>query len=159
MHNYVVMCKGICSYNLVSNFLIQLLQLKSSVFVVHFSKAFQHGNEAFLKGSSSNEIVLFLTIFYFSYSKYRGVKNVFTRVAIKIKIFHWCCTHGICVALASHLCCSCSTRVALVLHLCCSSCLCFTRVSLMLHSCRICITPIAVMSLLSGNRVVHFDRL
>ena len=142
MHNYVVMCKGICSYNLVSNFLIQLLQLKSSVFVVHFSKAFQHGNEAFLKGSSSNKIVPFLAVFYFSYSKYRGVKNVFTRVAIKIKIFHWCCTHVICVALVSHLCCSCSTRVALVL-----------------HSCRICITPVAVVSLLSGNRVVHFDRL
>ena len=38
-----------CSYNLVYNFLIYLLPLKSSVFVVHFSNAFWHGNEAFQK--------------------------------------------------------------------------------------------------------------
>ena len=35
------------SYNLVYNFLIYLLPLKSSVFVVHFSHAFWHRNEAF----------------------------------------------------------------------------------------------------------------
>ena len=41
-----------CSYNLVYNFLIYLLPLKSSVFVVHFLNAFWHGNEAFPKSSS-----------------------------------------------------------------------------------------------------------
>ena len=41
-----------CSYNLVYNFLMYLLSLKSSVFVVDFSNAFWHGNEAFPKGSS-----------------------------------------------------------------------------------------------------------
>ena len=41
-----------CSYNLEYKFLIYLLLLKSSVFVVHFSNAFWHGNEAFPKGSS-----------------------------------------------------------------------------------------------------------
>ena len=29
----------------------------------------------------------------------------------------------------------------------------------MLYSCWICVTPVAVVSLLSGNRVVHFERL
>ena len=41
-----------CSYNLEYKFLIHLLPLKSSVFVVHFSNAFWHGNKAFPKGSS-----------------------------------------------------------------------------------------------------------
>ena len=33
------------------NFLIQLLSLKSLVFVVHFLNPFWHGNKAFAKGS------------------------------------------------------------------------------------------------------------
>ena len=41
-----------CSENLVYNFLIYILPLRSSVFVGHFSNAFWHGNEAFPKGSS-----------------------------------------------------------------------------------------------------------
>ena len=95
MRNYAGTCKGICSYNLVYNFLIQLLPLKSSVFVVHFSNAFWHGNEAFPKVSSQNEIVLLLVIFHLPYSKYRGVKICFLIVSLsKSKFFtlsHPCC--------------------------------------------------------------------
>ena len=49
MRNYAGMRKGICSYNLVYNFLIYILPLQIPVFVVHFSNSFWHGNEAFLK--------------------------------------------------------------------------------------------------------------
>ena len=52
MCDYTGTCKGICSYNLMYKFLISLSPSKSSVFVVHFSNAFWHGNEAFSKGSS-----------------------------------------------------------------------------------------------------------
>ena len=46
MRNYAGTCKGIWNYNLVYEFLIQLLPLKSLVFKVHFSNEFWHGNEA-----------------------------------------------------------------------------------------------------------------
>ena len=52
MRNYAETCKGICGYNLVYNFFVYLLPLKSSVFVVHFSNAFEHGKEALPKHSS-----------------------------------------------------------------------------------------------------------
>ena len=106
MRNYAGTCKSICSYNLVHNFLIQLLPLKRSVFVVHFSNAFQHGNEAFPEVSFQNEIVSLLVIFHLPYSKYRSVKICFyscrscrTRVAL---VQHSCCTH---VARIWHPCC------------------------------------------------------
>ena len=51
MRSYAGTCKVICSYHLVYNFLIQLLSLKSLVFVVHFLNPFWHGNKAFAKGS------------------------------------------------------------------------------------------------------------
>ena len=60
--------------NLVYNFQLQLLPLQSPVFVVHFSNAFWHGQEAFIKVSSCNEIVALFVIFHLPYSKYRGVK-------------------------------------------------------------------------------------
>ena len=41
-----------CSYNVVYNFWIYLLPLKSSVFVVHILNAFWYGKEAFPKDSS-----------------------------------------------------------------------------------------------------------
>ena len=96
------------SYNLVYNFLIHLLLLKSSVFEVHFSNAFWHGKEAFPKRSTSNEIVPLLVIFHLRYSKYRVWKYVFTGVVIKIKTFHSCRTRVALVSHASH------TRVARV---------------------------------------------
>ena len=52
MRNSAGTCKGICSDNPVQYFLIQLLPLKSSIFVVNFSNAFWYGNEAFAKGST-----------------------------------------------------------------------------------------------------------
>ena len=40
MRNYAETCKGICGYDLVYNFFIQLLPIKSYVFVVEFLRAF-----------------------------------------------------------------------------------------------------------------------
>ena len=37
MRNYAEACKGICGHNLVYNFFVYPLPLKSSIFVVHFS--------------------------------------------------------------------------------------------------------------------------
>ena len=91
MRNYAGTCKGICSYNLVYNFLIQLLPLKNSVFVVHFSNVFSYGEEAFPKVSSQNEIV--------------------PLHIVKI-CFYLCCYQNQNFSLVSQSCRSCSTRVA-----------------------------------------------
>ena len=123
MRNYAGTCKGICSYNLVYNFLIQLLPLKSSIFVVHFLNAFWHGNETFPQVSSQNEIVPLLVIFCLPYSKYRGAKICFYLCRYQNQNF----------SLVSHSCRSCSTRVALVSFL---QHLCGTCVALVSHSCR-----------------------
>ena len=137
MRNYTETCKGICSYNLVYNFLIQLLPLKSLVFVVHFSNAFWHGNEVFSKFSSQNEIVSLLVIFHLPYSKCKGVK-VFLPVSLsKSKFFT-------CVAIMSFVQHSCCTRVALV--------------SLMSHSCCTRVARDALALLVSGTRVVNQTR-
>ena len=40
MRNYKEMFKGICGYNLVHNFFVYFLPLKSSLFVESFSNAF-----------------------------------------------------------------------------------------------------------------------
>ena len=126
MRNYVGTCKGSCSYNLVHNFLIQLLTLQSSNFVMHFSNTFWYGNESFPKGSSQNEII-FLCNLSFAIQLIQGRENVFTRVVIKSKIFHTCRTCVVHVALVSH---SCLVPVALVSHLCRS---CSTRVVLVFN--------------------------
>ena len=68
-------------------------------------------------------------------------KYVFPSVVIEIKIFHYCHTHVVHVALVLHLCRSCSTRVTLVL--------------LVSHSC---CTRVALMSLVSGTPVVKKTR-
>ena len=64
MRNYAETCKGICGYNLVYNFFVYFLPLKSSLFVVHFSNAFQHGKEALPKHDSQTKIVPLLVIFH-----------------------------------------------------------------------------------------------
>ena len=128
-------CKDICSYNLVYNFLIQLLSLKSLVFVLHFLNAFWHGNETFPKGSSQYEFVPLLVVFHLPYSKHKGVKICFYPCRYQNQNF----------SLVSYSCCSCSTLVALVLHSCCS---CLTRVTLVLlvsHSCCICISRVTLL--------------
>ena len=67
MCNYAGACKVISSYNLVYNFLIQLLPLQSSVFVVYLSNVFWYGKEASPKDSSWNEAVPLLMIFHLPY--------------------------------------------------------------------------------------------
>ena len=148
MRNYAGTCKGICSYNLVYKFLIWLLPLNSSVFVVHFSNAFWHMNKAFPKVSSQNEIVPLLVIFHLPYSKHRDVKICFYSCRYQNQNF----------SLVSHSCRLCSTRVALVSHSCYS---CITRVALVLivsHSCLIRVDRVALVSFVSGTRVVNQTR-
>ena len=123
MCNYAGMCKGIYSYNLVYNFLIQLLLLQSSVSVVHFSNAFWHGNEAFLKGDSSPCNLSFAIQLIW------GCENMFSFVSLsKLKLF-------IRVALVSFVQYSCRIRVVGVVP--------------MLHSCRSCFTRVALVSFVS----------
>ena len=140
MGNYEGTCKEICSYNLVYNLLIQLLPLKSSVFVVLFSNAFWHRNKASPKGSFQNGIVPLLVIFHLSYSNYRGTVMCFHSCRYQNQIFlllsHLCCSCSTCVALVPHSCCSCLTRVALVLHLCHSCRSCRSHVACVWHSYR-----------------------
>ena len=125
MRNYGETCKGICSYNLVYNFLIQLLPLKRSVLVVHFSNPFWHRNEAFPKVSSQNGIVPLFEIFHLPYSKYMGVKIY----------FHSHCYENQNFSLVQHSCRSCSTHVALVSLMSYSFCTRVTRVARVWHSC------------------------
>ena len=122
MRNYAGTRKGICSYSLVYNFLIQLLRLQGSVCLVHFSNAFWHGNDAFPKVSSQNEIVPLLVI----------LSHIANRQGVKmfslLPLFSLLSKYFTCVALVSfmqHSCRSCCTRVALV--------------SLVSRSCRSCL--------------------
>ena len=127
MCNYAETCKGICGYNLVYNFLIQLLPLKSSVFVVHFSNAFWHGKKIFPRVSSQNEIVPLVVIFHLPYSKYRGLKICFYSCRYQNQVF----------SVKLHSCRSCSNHVVLVSHSCRSFLTRVALVSLLSHSCRI----------------------
>ena len=136
MRNYAGTCKDICSYNLVYNFLIQLLPLKISVFVVHFSNAFSYGKKALAKVSSQNEIVPLFVIFHFPYCENMFLlhslskSKIFTRVTLTSFVQHSCCT---CVAL----------------------------VSLLFHSyrqCRIRVSRVVLMALVSDSRVVNQTR-
>ena len=90
MRNYAGTRKGICSYNLVYNVLIQLLPLKIPFFLQHFSNSFQHRNEAFLKVVMTMRLFLslsLLVIFNLPYSNIGMRKYIFNRVVIKIKSF------------------------------------------------------------------------
>ena len=127
MRNNTETCKGICSYNLVYNFLLWLLPLKSLELVVHFLNAFWHGNEKFPKSSSWNEITPLFVVFHLPYSKYKGVK-MFCSYRYQNQNF----------SLVSHSCRSCSTCVAVV--------------SFVQHSCCTCL---ALVLLVFGTRVVN----
>ena len=72
-------------------------------------------------------------MFHLQIVNIRVWKYVFTRVVIKIKIFHSCRTHVVRVALVSHLCRSCLTRVA--------------SVALVLYSCRSCLALVLLIRL------------
>ena len=130
MRNYAETCEGICSYNLVYNFLMQLFPLKSLVFVVHFLNAFWHGKETFTKSNSQNKAFPHLIVFHLPCSKYKGVKICFYSCRYENQNF----------SLVSHSCCSCSTRVALV--------------SIVQHSCRTCVTLVSLVSHSCCSRVV-----
>ena len=146
MCNYAGTFKGICSYNLVYNVLIQLLPLKCLVFVVHFLNAFWHGNEAFPKDSPQNEIVPLLVVFHLPYNKYKGVKICFSQCLYQNQNF----------SLVSHSCRSCSTHVArVVLH---SGRSCLTRVAIMLLVSHSGCIRVARVALESGTRVVNQTR-
>ena len=141
MRYYAGTRKGICSYNLVYNLLIQLLRLQSSIFVVRFSNAFWHGNDAFPKGSSQNEIAFLLKLLFcfspLAIQLLQGRENMFSLVSLsKSKFF----TSVAPVSFVQHSCRLCLTRVALVLYSCRS---CLTRVALVSfvsHFCRLCLT-------------------
>ena len=108
-----------CIFNLGYNFLIQLLPLQSSVFVVHFPNAFWHWNKAFPKGSSQNKSSprnLFFTMWLI-----QKCKNMFSFVSLTKSKFFTCIAlvsfvqhlHRTLVALVSfllHLCRTCSVR-------------------------------------------------
>ena len=145
MLNYAGTCKGVCSYNLVYNFLTQFLPLQSLVFEVYFPNAFWHRNEAFPRGSSYNEIVPLLVIFQLPYSKYRNVKMCFYSCRYQNQIFFTRVTlvsfMQKSVALVSFVLQSCRTCVALLL--------------LVSHSC---CTRVALKSLVSGTHVVNQTR-
>ena len=130
MRNYAGSRKGICSYNLMQNFLVQLLRLKSSVFMVIFLNAFWYGNEVIPKGSSQNEVVPLLIVFHLPYSKHWGVKKLLLVSPLKSKIFT-------CVALVSNSCRSYSTHVALISFV---QHLCRTHVTLLSHSYHFLVT-------------------
>ena len=130
LHNYAGTFKGICNYILVYNFLVQLFSLKSLVFVMHFLNTFWHGKQTFPKSRSQNEIVSLLIVFHFPYSKCKGVEIYFYLCRYKIKIFHSCRTRVV--------------RLALVWHSC--------------RQCSTCVARVALVSLVSGIRVVNQSR-
>ena len=138
MRDYAETYKDVWIYNLLYNFLIQLLPLQRSVFMVHV----WNGNKEFPKGSSQNEIVPLFLLSFTCYTVNIWVwKYVFIRVVIKVKVFYLCHTRVIRVALMSH---SCSTRVSCV--------------SIVLHSCHSYHTRVAFVSLVPGTCVVNQTR-
>lgn len=120
-----------CSFNLGYNFLIQLLPLQSSVFVVHFPNAFWHWNKAFPKGCSQNKSSprnLSFTMWLI-----QKCKNMFSFVSLtKSKFFTcivWCRLCSTCIELLLHscrFCCTCVARVAFVT-LVPGSCVCVVK--------------------------------
>ena len=117
MRNYAGTCKGICSYNLVYNFLIQLLPLKSSLFVVHFSNAFWHGIS-----KAVCRMKLFLSL-QSSTCHIQGCENMFLLVSLsKSKFF----TRVVLVSFVQHSYCTCAALVSIVSQ---SRCLCCVRVA------------------------------
>ena len=92
------------------------------------SNAFWHGNQASSKGNSQNEVIPLLVILHLSYTKYWGVKICFHSRPYQNQNF----------SLMSRS--------------------CLIHVSLVSHSCRSCPTRVAIVSLMSGTRVVNQTR-
>ena len=138
-------CQSICSDNVVYNFLMQLLPLKSLVFVMHFLNEFWHGKDTFPKSSSYNETVPLLIDFHLPYSKYKCVKICFYLCHYQNQNF----------SLVSHSCHSYSTRFALVL-LVQHSCRTFVGLVLLVsHSCCTRVASVALVLLVSNSCCLH----
>ena len=147
VHNYARMCKDICSYNLVYNFLMQLLPLKVSFCGTLFKHILALKRDI-SERQFLHEIVPLLVVFHLQYSKYKGVKICFYPCHYQNPIF----------SLVLHSCRSCSTGVLLVSH---SYYSCLTRValvSLVLHLCCIRVVRVALESLVSDTHVVNQTR-
>ena len=139
MCNYARTCKGSYICNLLNNFLIQILPMKGSFFVMHPKRQILECN---FSSPCNLSFVIQLV---------QGCGNIFKLLVIKIKIFtciailllvwHLCCT---CVTLASQFPCSFLTDVALVL--------------LFLHSSHTGFIRFAIMLLVSSTRVVKLTR-
>ena len=138
MRNYAETCEGICSYNLVYNFLMQLFPLKSLVFVVHFLNALWHGKETFPKSNSQNEIVPLLLVFHLPYSEYKCAKICFYSCRYQNQNF----------SLVSHSCCPCRTRGVSE-----------SLVSFVSHSCRTCVALVSLVSHSCCIRVARVTRV
>ena len=104
---------------------------KKSTFCGVYFKCISTWKQDTQEGSSQNEIFPLLVVFHLPYSKYKGVKICFHSYHCQNQNF----------SLVSHSCRFCGTHVALE--------------SLVQHSCCICI---ALVSLVSGTRVVNQTR-
>ena len=123
-----------------------ILNLKSSIFVVHFLDAIRHGNKEFSKGSSQNEIVHLLLIFYLQYGKYKGMKICFyscryqnQSFSVRLHLCRSCSTRVSLVHFVQHLCRTCVALLLLLSHACCSCGTHVIFVFLVLHSCCLCL--------------------
>ena len=132
--------KGICNYNLVYNFAIQLIAYSQIAFAIKkfsFCGALFKRILAWERGISKRqfiEIVPFLVVFRLPYSKYKGLKIC----------FYWCRYQNQNFSLVSQSCRSGSTCVALVSHSC--------------RSCLIRVASVALVFLMCGTRVVNQAR-
>ena len=101
---------------------------------------FWHGNEAFPKGSSLNEIVPLLLVFQLPHRKYSGVKTCFysCRYQNFSLVSHSCHSFSTRAALVSFVWHSCRTFVVLVSLVPQVCCTCIAFVSFVSHSCRLC---------------------
>ena len=116
--------------------------IKKFSFCMHFLNAFWHGNKTFPESISCNEIAVLPVVFHLQYSKYKGVKICFYSCRYKNQYF----------SLVFHSCRLCSTRVALVAPSCCSCSTCVVPLS---HSRCSRLTRFALVSLVSGTRLVN----
>ena len=99
-------------------FLIQLLQLQSSVFAVHFFNAFWLGNEAFSKGSYQFKLFLGVKICFHS-SRYENQKFPLVQYSCRTGVVRVAFVLHSCHSCLTRSCRSCRTRVARVWHSCC----------------------------------------
>ena len=106
-------CKGICSYNLVCNFLIQLCHYKVQFLWFTFQMHFGMGTKHFYKLVLRMKLFLSLQSLICHIANIRVCENIFSTCSLSKSKF---LTR---VALVSNSCRSCRTRVVQVWHSCC----------------------------------------